>query len=424
MLLIDFGWLNDSLLMEIGNLLVGLNQTDIVWPTSVPGVAFNWTSVSETRRRFSPTFQHTGKKDVKKTAQYIKYNNMTTQYVCVSAGDSQQPEDWDDGTQFAACAHFQTEWNETEAEAAGYALAFKGDYANRIAGTDAQMFGRPVTSEKLQVYVSDIYRTAFLQHSHDTTDWHGISLRRYTLQMKDLQNATMNPEAAYYYQFGPDGVENLTAATGVTSFVSKPHFLDGADSLTAEVEGISPDPAVHETYLDVEPQTGLLARAMKRLQANYLMTDINLPTITQTTADQLAALCAGAGDGPPLECAGLDALVGCLSVPTDWKFPNGQIFFPYAWVEESAIMSADDANDLKDGLYWIEDFAVEVQMYGLVCAALFFMMLCGVMFQSYLVVNSPPDQKQMYRDINATKFSSGHQGTKEDMKKDEMSLNA
>jgi hypothetical protein len=50
--------------------------------------------------------------------------------------------------------------------------------------------------------------------------------------------------------------------------------------------------AAHATYLDVEPQTGLLARASKKLQFNYLLTSQTFPTAAADSQEYAAALCA------------------------------------------------------------------------------------------------------------------------------------
>ena len=89
--------------------------------------------------------QKTGKKHTKLVSTFVRYNNMTTQYVCVSAATSPNQTAYNRTTQFPACPNFQHEWTQEQAEANGYALAFATPYANRIAGSDANQFGRPVT---------------------------------------------------------------------------------------------------------------------------------------------------------------------------------------------------------------------------------------------------------------------------------------
>jgi hypothetical protein len=175
----DFGYLNDPLKVEVQLLIDSLNMTDTVpWDTSVPGATTNYTSEADATRRRDIIVQKTGKKDMKEAGKLLLANNQTTQYVCVYPMDSQSEEGYEEGKEFPFCEPFQLEWSAEEAEARGYVLVFASDYANRIAGTDANQFGAPANTDKLQVYVNDIYRASFLQYQKDVEDWHGVTLRR------------------------------------------------------------------------------------------------------------------------------------------------------------------------------------------------------------------------------------------------------
>lgn len=395
-----FGYLNDPLMMEVQNLLAFANLSEEVpWSAAIPGATTNWTSEEDTRRRISPSVLKTGKGNVKEVSSYVRYNNMSDQYVCLSPMDSQNVSEYREGEEFPACALFQYEWNESTAESMGYVHAFQSEYANRIAGTDANMFGRPVTAEKLLVYISDIYRTAYMEHTKTVYDWHKVKLRRYQLQMKDLQNASTNPFEAQYYQFGPAGVENVSAVAGLPSFVSLPHFLHGQSTLIAGCKGISPKEEVHDTYVDIEPQTGLLVRARKRLQVNYYVASYPLPVVDSDTANEFNSVCLNETRADGIDCKGLNNMVLCLATPS-WNLKDGGVYFPYAWVEEGMTLSADDAADLKDSLYWIDDFADEVQQWALVSAGILFAMLMGMLAQSWLMQQE--DQEDEHSKLSTT----------------------
>ena len=65
---IGYGWLNDPLRIEISKILQivqnkSANHTVVPWTNSVPGGAFNWTSIEETRRRRQNDVFKTGKKN-------------------------------------------------------------------------------------------------------------------------------------------------------------------------------------------------------------------------------------------------------------------------------------------------------------------------------------------------------------------------
>ena len=235
-------------------------------------------------------------------------------------------DDYIKGQEYPACELFNSDWNESTAISKGYALAFATDYANRIAGSDGELFSAPLTDDKVQMYVPDIYRTLYLEHTGDNEDWYSVKLRRYQLQIKDLQNASQNLEEGWqYYNNAPSGMENLTNAAGLPSFASKPHFLDGDPSLQTAVIGMNARRELHDTYLDIEPNTGMLARAHKRLQLNYQMNNVDLPEVTEDAMTAANELCKMKN----ITCDGLDMALQCLAIPSNWVFYNGRIYMPY-----------------------------------------------------------------------------------------------
>ncbi len=291
-------------------------------------------------------------------------------------------------------------WNETVAEDKGYVRPFATDYANRVMGTDANMYGRPVRSEKIQVFVSDIYRSLYIEHQADV-DWNGVTLRRYGLQTKDMLNAAENPENAQYYNFAPSGMENTTQAAGIPVFVSFPHFYLGDPSLVAAIKGLDPNIHRHETYIDVEPQTGLLARAEKKLQVNYLMTNYEMPKTEDDTITLAHAICANITEVealliasnqlddpdslPKFSCNSslVTNLFTCLNAPSTWAFQNDAIYFPYGWANEQMTLPDSTADDLNDSLFLVDDLAEELRFWCLIISGLCFAVLLAMLLNSY-----------------------------------------
>jgi hypothetical protein len=351
----------------------------------VPGATTNYTTEADWSRRNSPTIQKTGKDNLELAGHYVRYNNMTTHWVCVDTMASQDPDAYVQGEQFPACEHFQYEWSDETAHSKGYRLAFATDYANRIEGNDGQLFGAPALSDKILMFVSDIYRTLFVEKTDTVSDWYDVTLHRYELQMKDLQNASMNPEGAWYYNFAPSGMENLTAVGGLPLFVSKPHFLDGDSSLAGSVIGMSPKREAHDTFLDIEPNTGLLARAHKRLQILYAHDNMVLPQVDPITVLAVAELCNSTA-GQNASCAELTAMFGCLALPSEWKFHNDRVYMPYAWADENVVGTSDDADSIKD-IYFIQDLGNKVAMWSFVIAGMCATMILGMFLGRRYLVN-------------------------------------
>lgn len=373
---------------EVQRLIDYLNLTDEVpWDTSVPGATTNYTSEDDARRRRDINIQKTGKKNLKEVGKFIRANNQTTQYVCVYPMDSQPPNDgYIEGVNFPFCEPFQLEWNASVAESKGYVPVWASDYANRIAGTDGNLFGAPANTEKVLLYINDIYRTAFSIYEKDTTDWHGVTLRRYGVQNKDSQNVTENPSEAWqYYNYAPSGMQNLTIVATTPFFISKPHFLDADPSLVAAVVGLSPNRAIHDTYIDLEPNTGALCRVHNRVQVIYQMSNMNLPEVDPTTVLALDALCLGLTNLTNSSCDGLDVLTRCLGTPSNWRVYNDVLYLPYAWIDQSAEADSDDAESIKNGLYMTDNYANQVQLWCYVSAGLFAMLIVGMYTAKYIV---------------------------------------
>ena len=404
MLFTGFGWQNDPMRVEIDRVILAVqnksaNGTVIPWTNSVPGGAFNWTSVAETRRRRQNDIFKTGKNNPHQVGQYVMYQNMTEMWSCVVPVLSQNTSDYIEGVQFPACSYFQHDWTDDEAKAAGYRKPFATAYSNRISGTNGNGFGRPVTYETVGLYLSEIYRSVYAAYKVDR-DWNGVTVRQYGLQPKDLENATANPDNAQFYNYGPSGMENTTAAFGIPVFVSFPHFLHGDPRLVAAVQGLNPLDSKHDSVFEVEPQTGLPTLAHKRLQVNYQLVDKKLPQTNENTIDLANAVCANisqtvdilhsfgisTGNLTSVSCnlTMFTSLFTCFGAPADWKMYNGEVFFPYGWVDESFSLPDSDAEDIRNTIYFVDDLAVAIQFWGLITAGICFVIIVAMLYRGYL----------------------------------------
>ncbi len=402
----DFGWLNDPLLLEVQKLLDLLAaKTGMVvnWSSAVPGATTNWTSIADTRRRKTRDTLKTGKNNVKQVAQYVRYMNMSEVWSCISPTSSQIPDEYVEGKEYPACALFQNHWTADQAEKAGYSRPFVTPYANRIEGSNADMFGRPVTTAKVQVFISDIYRSAYFIHTKDVNDLFDLKLKRYQLQSKDLANSTVNPENHQYYGNGPNGLSNLTAASNAPVWVSNPHFLDCDDSLIASFDGLNPNPAIHRTYLDIEPQTGQLARAMKALQENWRMESLSLPTIDSSVQGEIDSICVNVSsilvslnktNSSHCNLTAVNLVLESLSQPSEWNYAGGVLYFPLAYVREATEMSESDANELIESLYGTENFTSDLQLWSFIIAGTSFILLVMLHFTVYRKEDS---QRERFR---------------------------
>lgn len=321
---------------------------------------------------------------------------MSTVWTCIKPARSIDQEPYIEGEEFPACDHFQRDWTVAQAREHGYAQPFDGDYANRVQGSDCTLFGRPVTSPKAAVFISDVFRSAYAQQV-SIESWYGIPVHRFGIQYKDMLNASVNPENAQYYSLGPSGLLNLTKADNLPVFVSFPHFYMADSRLVEAVEGLSPRKEIHETVVDVEPNTGALVRAKKRLQVNYQIDSYSFPEISQEAEAFGYGICEnithivqqlvrfGVLDPatvPDYQCDTilLTPFFKCLAINGNWSVQNDRIFHPYGWVNEAAELPESDATDWKNSLFLVYDIADKVRLWSLVAAGLLFGALVAALY--------------------------------------------
>ena len=288
-----FGWLNDTVLLEVQSILNQVQaktNVTVPWTSAVPGSVANYTTIADARRRKGRDTIYTGKGDIMQAGTLLLSEGMSVVHGCVNAMASQNTSDYKEGFEFPACEIYDAAWNESTATAKGWALAWATPEANAVPGGSGEIFHPHVSDGLTNVFISDIYRGANLEHSEDI-DWYGVDLYRLVIRHQDMLNSTEYPPNADYYSNGPMGLLNMTAATGAPAFGSYPHFLKSDPRLLAAVDGLSPSNAEHLTYLDVEPNTGLLACARKQLQTNYFLSNQSFPTTTHDFKSQVHELC-------------------------------------------------------------------------------------------------------------------------------------
>lgn len=406
-----WGYWDDPYLVGLRSLLESLNKSTSTFTTSVPGITNNMSDMDEARRRTNVDVTHTGKSDVRKVGKYIYYQNMSSEHVCLEATSKGQP--WNESAQqWPACVHYQSEWTEAEAEANGWVPTWATDYANSISGSDCTFFPREVSQKEIGCFISDIYRSASIEFDGHS-DLYGVQLRRYGLREQDLLNATANPENAQFYQFGPTGVQNITTATGLPMVLSKPHFLDGAFSLYDSVNGMNPNREIHDTTLDVEPITGVLLRAHKRLQVANYIASYNIPQISLTILER-GLIQAFINQNPNLNGTYQDKFEACVEAPAKWNISNGGLYMPYTWVDEHFSMSKSDSEDFKDEVYGTQDFADDLRFYSFFVAGILFFGALLMMFMRRIVMQEAGlDEDTLKGDEKPLLFSSTYEDLKD-----------
>jgi hypothetical protein len=220
----------------------------------------------------------------------------------------------------------------------------------------------------------------------DNEDLYGLKLHRYMIQPKDLLNCTMNALNCEYYNFAPSGMGNITSAVNAPVWISNPHFCNADPSLIEAIGGMNPNPEIHLTYVDIEPQTGQIGRGYKTVQVNWEMKAYNmaaanedLVTNTEQVCGQIQTALNFLNDTaenttvPTIDCdltVALNALTS-LATPSNWNYngKNDTLYFPSYYCREANQLSAADAHDLQTQLYDTEDMTNETQKWCFIIAA-------------------------------------------------------
>jgi len=197
-----------------------------------------------------------------------------------------------------------------------------------LAGTDGTQYPPFVDqAEDLWLFSSDLCRSIYLSF-YQEVDMDGITTNQFrvkpeVLSFSNPENAcfcpdveeciveeddTWNMDACTHCR---DGMLDLMGCQDAPVIVSLPHFLDASREDQTAVKGIHPNPDLHTTYLNVEPNTGVALDAHKRIQVNVpLKPNENFPLISKVK----------------------------------------EVIFPVVWVDETATLEGENLEKLKEQL--------------------------------------------------------------------------
>ncbi|XP_005388239.1 PREDICTED: lysosome membrane protein 2 [Chinchilla lanigera] len=144
------------------------------------------------------------------------------------------------------------------------------DKCNMINGTDGDSFHPLVTEDEvLYVFPSDFCRSVYITFS-DYESVEGLPAFRYKVPAEILANTTEN--AGFCLPEGNclgSGVLNVSICkNGVPIIMSFPHFYQADERFISAIQGLHPNKEDHETFVDINPLTGIILRAAKRFQIN------------------------------------------------------------------------------------------------------------------------------------------------------------
>ncbi|XP_067894635.1 lysosome membrane protein 2-like [Heterodontus francisci] len=154
------------------------------------------------------------------------------------------------------------------------------DTCNMINGTDGTSFHPLINkNETLLFFSSDLCRSLYATFEKELSV-KGVPVFRFLLPSEIFANSSDNPaNSGFCVPAGNclgSGVLNVsTCRQGAPIILSSPHFYQADQKYIDDIEGMHPDKANHETFLDINPLTGLLVRAAKRVQINVYIEKID-----------------------------------------------------------------------------------------------------------------------------------------------------
>ncbi|KAM8938671.1 lysosome membrane protein 2 [Pelodytes ibericus] len=157
---------------------------------------------------------------------------------------------------------------------------------NMINGTDGTSFHPLIDKDDiLDMFSTDLCRSLNTVYERSGIV-KGVPVYRFTPSSKTFANVSVNPEnVGYCVPAGnclPAGLLNVSnCKKGAPIVLSSPHFYQADDSVINSIHGMEPNKENDETFLDLNPLTGILVQAAKRIQVNVHVKKIEGYDITQ-----------------------------------------------------------------------------------------------------------------------------------------------
>lgn len=154
------------------------------------------------------------------------------------------------------------------------------DECNMINGTNGASF-HPIINqnETLYMFSSDLCRSLYAVFEKEVWVKH-LPAFRFVPPSEVFANLTINPaNAGFCVPEGNclgSGLLNVSPCKqGAPIIMSSPHFYQADEKFVEDVVGMKPNKEYHETAIDINPLTGVVVRAAKRLQVNVLVEKID-----------------------------------------------------------------------------------------------------------------------------------------------------
>ncbi|ELT89305.1 hypothetical protein CAPTEDRAFT_178424 [Capitella teleta] len=162
-------------------------------------------------------------------------------------------------------------------------------YCNMIngsVGTDWHPFIED--DERLYLFSSDICRSIYLTKTSAYSLNDKIHVKRFSPPADVFADPRENPDNRGFCTgkcLKAGVIDVRKCKSGIPVVMSLPHFFNGDKEYQTDVIGMKPDEKKHQTLIDVEPLTGAVFNARKRLQINMRITHSNVVSASKKLKD-------------------------------------------------------------------------------------------------------------------------------------------
>lgn len=143
-------------------------------------------------------------------------------------------------------------------------------------GTRFQPGLTPTKNPTVNLYSASLFRPLSMGYKRNY-QFKGINVAKYEIEASNFilsiyenscycydQNKLVNGEKLCDY----NGLLDISQCRKAPIIISAPHFLYGSPELREAVKGLEPDLTKHDSYVDIDPVTGIVLKGRKRLQIN------------------------------------------------------------------------------------------------------------------------------------------------------------
>ncbi|KAI3362214.1 hypothetical protein L3Q82_012544 [Scortum barcoo] len=232
-----------------------------IWMNSLKSGLFTTLTVDELLwgyedallARIAPTNPEVEKKNGSNDGEFV-YHTGKQNYM-----DYGRVETWKDQSKL-------TFWNSNQ--------------SNSINGSDGSAF-HPMLSkdERIYIFTPDLCRSIYMEFEKDV-EVKGIPAYRFTPPRSVMASKEENPANEGFCVspnecLGTGLLKVSPCRKGAPVVASFPHFHLADSKYVGAIGGMSPQREHHQTFLDLNPTTGVIVRANKRAQINILLSRIS-----------------------------------------------------------------------------------------------------------------------------------------------------